>query len=113
MGALQARVLGVLWDTDGWMTPGRVHERLRYDGEHLAYNTVMTVLVRLWRAGPLERRREGRAFAYRPVQSREEHAATRMAQLLEATGDRASALSHFLDVIGARERARLRRLLGR
>jgi predicted transcriptional regulator len=42
----------------------------------------MTILVRLRRKGRLERRRDGRAFAYRATQSGEKHAAAGMQELL-------------------------------
>jgi predicted transcriptional regulator len=112
MGELEGRVLDVLWDRDDWMTPGEVHQVLDRK-RNLAYTTVMTILVRLWRKGLLEREREGKAFAYRPVQSREERAASRMADVLKAGGDRSVALSHFVDSMTATERAKLRQMLGR
>ena len=110
MGELEAAVMGVLWDRGGWLTPGEVHEIL--DARRpLAYTTVMTILVRLWHKGRLERQRDGRAFAYRPLQSREEHAAKRMGELLTGVADRPRALSHFLASLPAADRAQLRRML--
>lgn len=109
MGELEAAVMDVLWDR-GWSTPGEVHEVLSTD-RPLAYTTVMTILVRLWQKGRVERERDGRAYAYRPVQSREEHAATRMSELLTATRDRPLALTHFLKALSPDDRAQLRRML--
>jgi predicted transcriptional regulator len=111
MGDLEAAVMDVLWDRGGWLTPGEVHEALTTQRK-LAYTTVMTILVRLWQKGRLERERDGRAFAYRPVQSREEHAAARMGELLTATRDRPLALNHFVDELSPADRAQLRRMLG-
>src|SRR5712691_566056 len=81
MGELEAAVMDVLWDRGGWSTPGEVHLVL---GRHhpVAYTTVMTILVRLWQKGRLERERDGRAFAYHPILSREEAAADSMQELL-------------------------------
>jgi predicted transcriptional regulator len=110
-GELEARVMGVLWDSDGWMTPAAVHAAITTKRRRLAYTTIMTILVRLYTKGMLHRRREGRAFAYRPVATREEWAAQRMREFLEAVGDRNTVLSHFVDGIDAREAARLRQLL--
>jgi predicted transcriptional regulator len=110
MGELEARALAVLWDHGGWLTPGEVHELLPADRD-LAYTTVMTILVRLHDKGLLERQRDGRAYAYHVVQSREQHAAARMAELLEGSGDRSEALSRFLAAIGPDERDQLRRML--
>lgn len=94
-GELEAAVMGVLWDRGGWLTPGEVHEIV--DSKRpLAYTTVMTILVRLWQKGRLDRQRDGRAFAYRPFETPEEYAAARMQDMLVAAGDRPAVLSHFL-----------------
>ena len=110
MGELEAAVMDVLWRDGGWLTPGAVHKVLAANHE-LAYTTAMTILVRLWRKGRLERRREGRAYAYHPVASRAEHTAGRMREILAAADDRTSALSHFVETLEPRERRQLRRLL--
>jgi len=110
MGELEAAVMDVLWDRGGWLTPGEVNEALRQQRE-LAYTTVMTILVRLWQKGRLERERDGRAFAYRPLQTREEHAAARMGEVLVAAGDRPKALAFFLHALPPADRAQLRRML--
>jgi predicted transcriptional regulator len=110
MGELEAAVMDVLWDRGGWLTPGEVHETLSAD-RPLGYTTVMTILTRLWQKGRLERERDGRAYAYRPLLSREEHAATHMGKLLEATQDRPLALSRFVDALSPNDRAQLRRML--
>jgi predicted transcriptional regulator len=109
MGELEAAVMNLLWDCGGWMTPGEVHAGLEDAG--LAYTTVMTVLVRLWQKGRVERERDGRAYAYHPVVSREEYAALRMEELLAAAGNRSAALGHFLDALDPADRDQLRRLL--
>jgi predicted transcriptional regulator len=110
-GELEARVMDVLWDAADWVTPADVHATIATKRRPRAYTTVMTILVRLWTKGLLERRRLGRAYAYRPVATRDEWAAHRMYEFLEAAGDRSAALSHFVDEIDGREAARLRRLL--
>jgi len=110
MGELEAAVMDVLWDRGGWLTPGEVHEALSAE-RRLAYTTVMTILVRLWEKGRVERHRDGRAFAYRPLQGREAHAAARMAKLLTGAKDRSLALSHFVDDLSPSDRAQLRRML--
>ena len=110
MGELEAAVMNVLWDRGGWLTPGEVHAVLTLE-RPLAYTTVMTILVRLAEKGRLERVRDGRAYAYRPLQTREEHAASRMAALLVGVGDRPAALGHFLNGLPAADRDQLRRLL--
>lgn len=110
MGELEARVMGVLWDQSGWLSPGEVHAVLN-DERPLAYTTVMTILVRLWQKQRLERQRDGRAYVYRPRQSREEYAAMRMSEVLVGVSDRPAVLARFLDTLRATDRDQLRRLL--
>lgn len=110
MGELEAMVMDVLWDQRGWLTPGEVHEILAAK-RSMAYTTAMTILVRLWHKGRLERQRDGRAFAYRATQSREEHAAARMQELLTKVGDRPSALAYFVETLPLADRDQLRRVL--
>lgn len=110
MGQLESEVLTVLWETGGWVSPREVGEALP-SRPRVAYNTIGTVLVRLCRKGLVERRREGRRFVYRAVQSREEVEARRMAEVLEASGDRRAALATFVERLDTRDRAALRRLL--
>jgi predicted transcriptional regulator len=110
-GELEAQVMDLLWDAPGWMTPSEVHQEITTPRRPLAYTTVTTILVRLWAKGMLEREASGRAFSYRPVASRDEWAAQRMQEILEASGDRRVTLNHFVDSISAREISQLRRVL--
>ena len=99
-----------LWSEGGWLTAAEVHAIVgRRRG--LAYTTVMTVLVRLYDKGSLERQRRGRAFAYHPVQTSGEYGADRMQQILAASGNRSGVLTSFVADLSAGERALLRRLL--
>ncbi|MGH9138104.1 MAG: BlaI/MecI/CopY family transcriptional regulator, partial [Acidimicrobiales bacterium] len=100
-GELESAVIGVLWDHGGWMTPGEVHEVL---GDGLAYNTVLTILVRLSEKQRLERQRDGRSYAYRPLLSREEYVAARMSTVLGEAKDRSAAMVGFLESLDDRER---------
>lgn len=102
--------MDVLWDRGGWLTPGEVHEVLGAQ-RPLAYTTIMTILVRLWQKDRLERQRDGRAYAYRPLQTEEEDAAARMGAVLTGVGDRTRALNHFLRALDSSDRAQLRRML--
>lgn len=102
--------MDVLWGRGGWRTAGEVHEALSA-GRELAYNTALTILVRLWGKGRLERQRHGRAYAYRPRQSRGDYAALRMGEVLAPSGDQAAALSRFLETLSLADRAQLRRML--
>lgn len=113
LGPLEADILRVLWGAQGgWVAAPEVHARLAAQ-RPLAYTTVSTVLIRLWQKGHVERIRDGRAFAYKAVQTREQHTAEHMAGLLADMEDRPRALSWFLGLLGTDERAQLRRLLKR
>ena len=102
--------MDVLWNLDGSLTPAEVNAELASKRE-LAYTTVMTILVRLFEKGVVTREHRGRAWAYQPKLSREEHAAARMNALLRDGGDRSVSLARFVDQMSAKERAQLRRLL--
>jgi predicted transcriptional regulator len=110
MGELEAAAMDVLWDQGGWRTAGEVHEVLSADRE-LAYTTVLTILVRLHTKGRVDRHRDGRAYAYRPVLTREEYAADRMGAALQRSHDRPAVLSRFLQRLTPADRAQLRRML--
>lgn len=112
LGPLESELLAVLWAGGGWLSAPEVHEQLA-SVRRVGYTTVSTVLIRLWHKGLLERVRHGRAFAYRPLQTREQFTAARMAGLLTGIDDRPGALSWFLGLLGADERAQLRQLLKR
>ena len=110
MGALEGAVMEVLWADGGWLIPAEVHAKLPAERD-LRYTTVMTTLARLHKKDRLERRKDGRAFAYHPTMSRAEWAATRMDDVLNVTGDRSAALAHFLDRLDDSDRSQLRRIL--
>ena len=106
-----------LWDVaDGWLTVREVHDTLARSRD-LAYTTVMTVLDRMTRKGLVEREREGRAWRYRPAQSRGAMTAEVMRQALgefaeEANEhDRAAALVAVVGEASAADRRALREAL--
>ena len=77
----------------GWLTVREVHDVLARDRD-IAYTTVMTVLDRMAHKDLVEREREGRAWRYRPTQSRGSMTAEVMRQ----------ALGEFADVRNKRDR---------
>lgn len=109
MGGLEAEVLAQLWASAGPATPGEVLAAMESD---LAYTTVMTILIRLWNKGLVERERRGRAYAYRALVTEAELTATRMRAMLDRSHDREGALSRFVDALPKREERALRRILG-
>lgn len=104
-GALEAEILGVLWDADDPLTATQVLSQL--PGQ-LAYTTVMTILTRLHVKGIVSRQAVGRSYAYRPVEGRAEMAAQRMAEVLERTGEQVDVLSRFVARLGPSELDALR-----
>jgi predicted transcriptional regulator len=106
-----------LWDAgDAWMTVREVHDVLAKDRD-IAYTTVMTVLDRMARKDIVEREREGRAWRYRPTQTRDAMTAEVMRQALgefaeEANkSDREAALVAFVGEASAADRKALREAL--
>jgi predicted transcriptional regulator len=110
MGALEDAVMDVMWSDDAWMAPSEVLVQL-VTVRDLAYTTVTTTMVRLFEKGRLERRREGRAFAYHATSTRTQWSAQQMDKVLEAATDRRSTLTHFLDQLNDADRKQLRRML--
>lgn len=109
LGPLERTVMSVLWaERDRYLTVRQLSERL---DTRLAYTTVMTLLSRLHTKGYLERRREGRAWVYRPVLSRSEHVAQTMTAALYDSDDHAAALLHFVEQLTAEDQQALRRRL--
>ncbi|MFC3495804.1 BlaI/MecI/CopY family transcriptional regulator [Glycomyces rhizosphaerae] len=110
LGELEAAIMDVLWSASGPLTVREVLGALDRDPEP-AYTTVMTVLDNLHRKGNVTRERAGRAWAYRPAQTREEFDAEAMAAVLESSTDRGATLLRFIGKISPEELARLRELM--
>lgn len=99
LGPLEARVLDALW-ARGCAASVR---DLQPEFPAIAYTTLMTTLDRLHRKGVLAREKQGRAFVYAPVASRDEfRAAIAGAPLSSMLADPAGAgplLSFFVDAV--------------
>lgn len=111
MGVRQAEVMALLWERPTeFVTVRDVASTLDDD---VAYTTVMTALVRLYGKGFVERRRVGRAWAYRPLVSENEHTARAMMAAFHEAADRWGALLQFVDRLSPEEQRELRdRLAG-
>lgn len=95
LGDLELQVMEVLWSTDHAMSVREVLAELTRDRD-LAYTTVMTVLDRLAKKGRVTRELEGRAWFYRPAESRATlMAAEMLATLTGNQGQRHEALQEF------------------
>lgn len=110
LGSLESAVMEYLWSEDHALSVREVHGGLGRDS--LAYTTVMTVLSNLHQKGWLSREMDGRAYRYRPVQTREEHSAQLMSEALEASRDPQATLVHLVDQLTGEQAEALRRILG-
>jgi predicted transcriptional regulator len=102
-GALELRVLEALWRRG---TEAAVRD-VQAEFPGAAYTTLMTTLERLYRKGVLARRKDGRAFLYAPVQSREELESGLLARALEPLlmgGNATPILSSFVDEVSRHDK---------
>ena len=105
LGELERTIMDVLWDSDS-DGPMSVREVLTALPERRpAYTTVMTVLSRLAGKGFVERTRDGRAWRYSPVDSREQLTSRAMRDpLLDLPhSEQQSAILHFIEGASADE----------
>lgn len=107
-GDLAQQIFDVLAAADAPMTAAEVREALNTD---LAYNTVLTVMTRLYEKGEVSRQLVGRAHTYQAVTDRAAVTAWRMRQLLDADDDRAGVLMRFHGSLSAEDAAILARLI--
>ncbi|WP_104102935.1 BlaI/MecI/CopY family transcriptional regulator [Cryobacterium sp. M96] len=107
LGTLEQHVMDRIWS---WGRPVAVREVLEdlQRERTLAYTTVMTVMDNLRRKGFLTREKDGRAYLYRPAQTREQHTAAFMGEVLAGGADTSVTFLHFLDHIPPEEVASLR-----
>ncbi len=110
LGRLEAVVMERLWSYGHPVPVREVLEDLQRD-RTIAYTTVMTVMDNLHRKGFLAREMDGRAYRYQPAQTREQHNAAVMGEVLAGSSDRAATLLHFLEQMPPEEVARLRAAL--
>jgi BlaI family penicillinase repressor len=104
LGALEQQVMDRIWSA-GEVSVRDVYES--FDGS-LAYTTLMTTLDRLFKKGLLERRKEGRAYLYTAVATREELTREAAADVVRSIlGDDPSAaqpvLSTLVEAVGQRD----------
>lgn len=107
-GELEAGVMAALWAADAPQTPGQVQVSL---GSRLARTTVTTILSRLHEKGVVGRRRQGRGYAYFPVQDAHGLTARRMHTELDRDSDRHTVLARFVAQLSEDDERVLRDLL--
>ncbi|MCA0143835.1 BlaI/MecI/CopY family transcriptional regulator [Blastococcus sp. LR1] len=106
-GELEAAIMRELWERGEPATVRDVLASLSVSRK-LAYTTVMTVMDNLHRKGQLTREMNGRAWLYRPVRSRAEHAAALLQDVLAESDDRQEVLMHFVADLDSDSVAQLR-----
>jgi predicted transcriptional regulator len=109
-GELESAIMDVVWAADRACPVREVRERLDYN-RAVAYTTVMTVMNILHGKGVLCREKHGRAWRYWPAESREEHDARLMAEVLRSGGDQRVTMVRFLERVSDEEMASLRNAL--
>lgn len=110
LGDLEADIMRRLWDATGPVSVRDVLLSLE-DDRPLAYNTVKTVMERLYAKSLLTRVESGKAYLYRPAMTRAEFTAGLMLDALDETADRTAALVHFTDRMTPEQVSILSRLL--
>lgn len=95
IGALEAEVLGHLWDATEPLSVRDIVSKLK--GRRRAYTTVMTVLTRLYEKGLVVRVLSGKAYLYRASGTPIEIEARRIQDLLAASEDPKAVLAHFVE----------------
>jgi len=106
-GDLEGAIMDVMWTADGPLRVREVSGALNRD-RPLAFNTVQTVMENLFRKGWLSRRKEGRAYWYVPVRSREDYVAGLLGEALAASRDQAATLVRLVEDLDPAEVAQLR-----
>jgi predicted transcriptional regulator len=104
-GELEAVVMDRVWEHGGPVTVRELFDELRQH-RAIAYTTVMSTMDNLHRKGWLARDKDGKAYRYTPVASRDEYSARLMREAMAEAGDTEAVLSHFVaQMDGAQSRA--------
>jgi predicted transcriptional regulator len=101
-----------VWEHPEPVTVRDIHGELAAQ-RAIAYTTVMSTMDNLHRKGWLNRVKDGKAYRYTQVASREEYSARLMREALTDGGDAELVLSHFLAQIDDEESVALRSLVRR
>jgi predicted transcriptional regulator len=107
-GQLEGAIMDVIWSGNRPYSVREVRERMEYD-RPVAYTTVMTVMGILHGKGVLRREKHGRAWRYWPAETKAEHDARLMAEVLRSGRDHQLTIRRFLERVSEDEMASLRR----
>lgn len=116
LGALEERVMEILWKDEGPLSVREVGRKL--GRKKLAHTTVMTTLDRLYKKGLLAREKDGTAYVYWAAMSRDDYHRRIVEETVSALIEESAepVLSAFVDAaasIDEENLARLSRLIAR
>lgn len=111
-GDLEAAVMNKIWDRRAAVTVRDIFDDLSQDRQ-IAYTTVLSTMDNLHRKRWLQREREGKAYVYQPVMSREERSARLMREAMETGGDADAVLAFFVEQMSPDESAQLKAVIRR
>jgi predicted transcriptional regulator len=109
-GALEAAIMDVMWAAEEPALVRDVADQLNRD-RPLAYNTVQTVMEHLFRKGWLGRGKDGRAYRYVPIRSREDYVAGMLGEALAAARDPVATFARLVEDLDPSEIAYLQAAL--
>jgi predicted transcriptional regulator len=109
-GDLEAVIMDRVWARGAPVTVRDLFEELSAE-RNIAYTTVMSTMDNLHRKGWLDRERDGKAYRYTSVSSREEYSARLMREALAGAADTETVLSHFVAQMDDTESQALRAIL--
>src|ERR1700741_4779511 len=99
-----------VWARAGPVTVRDICDELR--GERaIAYTTVMSTMDNLHRKGWLARDKDGKAYRYTAIASRDEYSARLMREAMAEAGDTEAVLSHFVAAMDGDQSQVLRAVL--
>lgn len=93
-GELENSVLNVLWNAETPLTSNQVLDAINIHDD-LALTTILTVLTRLQDKGLVTREAAGRTGLFSAAQTRDEHVARLLLEVLSSTDNPGLAMSHF------------------
>ena len=111
-GELEAVIMHRVWQHAEPVTVRELFDELASE-RTIAYTTVMSTMDNLHRKGWLARERDGKAYRYTAVASREEYSARLMGEALADAGDTEVVLSHFVEAMDGEQSAALRAVLNK
>ena len=109
-GDLEAAIMDVVWAAGAPVRVREVSDQLNRE-RVLAFNTVQTVMENLYHKGWLSRAKNGRAYWYEPVRSRDDYVTQLLNEALSVAPDPAATLVRLVGAMDPAEIASLRAAL--